>query len=125
VPRARDDEDQCTADIIALARQYRHHGYRKIAGWLEQTGWVVNAKQIERIWRREGLKVPHKQPNRGPLRLADVSCIRLRPEPRNHAWSYDFADDRTCPTVDVQLRRPTPARQRRSYDGHRHRGIGS
>jgi putative transposase len=95
VPRGRDDEARLTADIIALARQYGRYGYRKIAGLLEQAGWVVNAKRIERIWRREGLKVPHKQPKRGRLWRADGSCIRLRPQYRNHVWSYDFVEDRT------------------------------
>src|SRR3954454_11601081 len=57
---------------------------------LEQAGWLVNDKRVERIWRREGLKVPHKQPKRGRLWLSDGSCIRLRPEHRNHVWSYDF-----------------------------------
>jgi putative transposase len=50
---------------------------------------------VERIWRREGLKVPQKQPKRGRLWLADGSCIRLRAEHRNHVWSYDFVEDRT------------------------------
>src|SRR5262249_23183753 len=36
-----------------------------------------------------------KQPKRGRLWLADGSCIRLRPEQRNHVWSYDFVEDRT------------------------------
>jgi putative transposase len=39
--------------------------------------------------------VPQRQPKRGGLWLADGSCIRLRPEWRNHVWSYDFVDDRT------------------------------
>src|SRR5512137_691458 len=46
-------------------------------------------------WRREGLKVPKKQPKRGRLWLNDGSCIRLRPERPNHVWSYDFVQDRT------------------------------
>jgi len=95
VPRGRDDEELLTADIVALACQYGRYGYRKIAGLLEQTGWIVNDKRVERIWRREGLKVPHKQPKCGRLWLADGSCIRLRPEHRNHVWSYDFVEDRT------------------------------
>jgi len=95
VPRGRDDEEQLTANLIALARQYGRYGYRKIAGLLEQEGWLVNDKRVERIWRREGLKVPHKQPKRGRLWLADGSCIRLRPQHRNHVWSYDFVEDRT------------------------------
>jgi transposase InsO family protein len=56
---------------------------------------VVNDKRVERIWRREGLKVPEKQPKRGRLWLADGSCVRLRAERPNHVWSYDFVEDRT------------------------------
>jgi putative transposase len=67
VLRGRDDKERLTADIIALAPQYGRYGYRKIAGLLEQANWVVNDKRVERIWRREGLKVPHKQPKRGRL----------------------------------------------------------
>src|SRR5436305_4581454 len=95
IPRGRDDEERLTADTIALARQYGRYGYRKIAGLLEQAGRLVNDKRVERIWRREGLKVPHKQPKRGRLWPADGSCIRLRPQDRNHVWSYDFVEDRT------------------------------
>jgi transposase InsO family protein len=96
LPRGRDDEDQLTADIIELARQYGRHGYRKVAQLLRSTaGWVVNDKRVERIWRREGLKVPEKQPKRGRLWLADGSCLRLRAECPNHVWSYDFVEDRT------------------------------
>jgi transposase InsO family protein len=95
-PHGRDDEERLTADIVELARQYGRYGYRKIAELLRTTaGWVVNDKRVERIWRREGLKVPGKQPKRGRLWLADGSCVRLRPEHRNHVWSYDFVEDRT------------------------------
>jgi putative transposase len=45
---------------------------------------------VERIWRKEGLKVPKKQPKRARLWLSDGSCIRLRPEHKDHVWSYDF-----------------------------------
>ena len=95
-PTGRDDEERLTADIIELARQYGRYGYRKIAELLRSTaGWVVNDKRVERIWRREGLKVPKKQPKRGRLWLNDGSCIRLRAERPNHVWSYDFVEDHT------------------------------
>jgi putative transposase len=58
-------------------------------------GWRVNHKRVERIWRREGLKVPKRQPKRSRLWLNDGSCIRLRPEHKDHVWSYDFMLDRT------------------------------
>src|SRR5437764_1688000 len=83
IPRGREDEERLTADIIELARQYGRYGYRKVAGLLRQAGWIINDKRIERIWRREGLKVPNKQPKRGRLWLADGSCIRLRPQPQS------------------------------------------
>ena len=67
----------------------------EIAALLRQAGWSVSDGRVERIWRREGLKVPHKQPKRGRLWLTDGSCIRLRPEHPNHVWSYDFVEDRT------------------------------
>jgi transposase InsO family protein len=50
---------------------------------------------VERIWRREGLKVQQKQANKGRLWLNDMSCVRLSPERPNHVWSYDFVQDRT------------------------------
>jgi hypothetical protein len=51
--------------------------------------------RVARIWRREGLKVPGRQPKRRRLWLTDGSCIRLRPERPNHVWAYDFVADRT------------------------------
>ncbi|WP_132665862.1 IS3 family transposase [Rhizobium sp. PP-CC-3G-465] len=90
-----DDEAALTADITALALQYGRYGYRRITAMLHQAGWIVNVKRVERIWRREGLKVPSKQPKRSRLWLNDSSCMRLRPEYPNHVWSYDFVEDRT------------------------------
>lgn len=96
VPAGRDDEERLIADVTELARQYGRYGYRKIAELLRSTaGWIVNDKRVERIWRREGLKVPARQPKRGRLWLNDGSCVRLRAEHRNHVWSYDFVEDRT------------------------------
>ena len=51
--------------------------------------------RVQRIWRREGLKVPQKQRSRRRLWMNDGSCLRLRPEHRNHLWSYDFLSART------------------------------
>ncbi len=62
---------------------------------LKQENWMVNHKRVERVWRKEGLKVPKKQPRRGRLWLADGSCVRLRPQHKDHVWSYDFVMART------------------------------
>ncbi|CUH46536.1 hypothetical protein RUA4292_00702 [Ruegeria atlantica] len=81
--------------MIELARQYGRYGYRRVAVLLREAGWSVSDGRIERLWRREGLKVPAKQPKKGRLWLNDGSCVRLRPEHSNHVWSYDFVHCRT------------------------------
>jgi len=94
-PTTPDDEAALTAAIIALATRYGRYGYRRITALLRDAGWAVNRKRVERLWRREGLKVPARQPKRGRLWLHDGSCTRLRPAHPNHVWSYDFVEDRT------------------------------
>ena len=54
----RDDEQALTNDIVGLATRFGRYGYRRITALLGGAGWDVNHKRVERIWRREGLKVP-------------------------------------------------------------------
>jgi transposase InsO family protein len=93
--RTPEDEAALVADMIELARQYGRYGYRRITALLRSAGWEVNKKRVERLWRREGLKVPARQPRRNRLWLNDGSCVRLRPSHKNHVWAYDFVEDRT------------------------------
>jgi transposase InsO family protein len=78
-----------------LASQYGRYGYRLIAASLKRAGWQVGKGRVERIWRRKGLKVPQKQKPRGRLWLNDELCVRLRPERKNHVWSYNFVSVKT------------------------------
>ena len=89
VPRGREDEERLVEDMIELARLYGRYGYRRVAALLRDAGWSVSDGRVERLWKREGLKVPPKQPKRGRLWLNDGSCVRLRAEYVNHVWSYD------------------------------------
>ena len=89
------DEPRLVDRMIELATKYGRYGYRRITGLLRGEGWLVNHKRVERLWRREGLKVPQKQPKRGRLWLADGSCVRRRPTYRHHVWAYDFVAERT------------------------------
>ena len=61
---------------------------------MSRGGWRLNHKRVYRIWCEEGLKVPSRQPKRGRLWKNDSSCVRKRPEFKNHVWSYDFVHDR-------------------------------
>ena len=95
VSQPREDESALTTALTRLASQYGRYGYRRIHALLRAEGWQVSHSRVWRIWRLEGLKVPHKQPKRSRLWLNDGSCIRLSPQHRNHVWSWDFVFDRT------------------------------
>jgi len=90
-----DDEPALVRRMVELATAYGRYGYRRVGALLRDEGFEVNHKRVERLWRREGLKVPAKQPKRRRLWLADGSCVRLRPERPGHVWSYDFMKCRT------------------------------
>jgi putative transposase len=94
-PYVPDDEPRLVRDMVRLATQYGRYGYRQVTELLRREGWWVNHKRVERLWRREGLKVPQKQPKRRRLWLNDGSCVRLRAAWPNHVWSYDFMQART------------------------------
>ena len=89
------DEDELTSNIIDLAAQYGRYGTPRITAMLRRYGFKVNHKRVERIWHEQRLKVTKKQKKKRRLWLNDGSTIRLRPEYRNHVWSYDIMEDKT------------------------------
>jgi putative transposase len=89
------DEPRLVKRMVELGTQYGRYGYRRVTAMLRTEGFVVNHKRVERLWRREGLKVPAKQPKRGRLWFNEGSCVRLRPAYRDHVWSYDLMAART------------------------------
>jgi putative transposase len=68
-PGVPDDEAALRDEAIAPAKIYGRYGYRRVAAPLRVAGWRANHERVERIWRREGLKVPPRQPKRGRLWL--------------------------------------------------------
>ena len=93
--KTNDEEEIVIQRMTELAMQYGRYGYRRITALMREEGWKINHKRIERLWKQEGLKVPQRQPKRRRLWLNDGSCIRLRPQHRNHVWSYDFVQAHT------------------------------
>ncbi len=98
-----EDEKALTEEIVALAGQFGRYGCRIITALLRHRGWHVNHKRAEKIWRREGLKVPVKQPKRGRLWSDDGSCVRLRPAWKDHVWACDFVHLRLYDGKEVRL----------------------
>lgn len=89
------DERRLVRELHALSSRYPRYGYRRITVLLRRAGWSINAKRVQRLWRREGLKVPRKQRRQRRLGHGANSCARRRAEYRNHVWAVDFTMDRT------------------------------
>ena len=75
-PTIKDDEPKLVERIIELACRFGRYGYRRITALLRMEGWRVNRKRVARIWRREGLKVPAKQPCQGTPSFAQLDGMR-------------------------------------------------
>ena len=79
--------------IVSLSWQYPRYGYRRIRAVLEREGWSVSRKQVQRIRRKEGLKV-HPKPQR--ISRQGVSTgLPTQATHRNHVWTWDFIFNRT------------------------------
>lgn len=94
-PVSNEYQRKLKARVIQLSSEYGRYGYKQVTGLLNMEGFEVGKDRVFSIWRKEGLKVPQKQPKRARLWLADGSCIRMRPEYKNHVWSYDFVSEET------------------------------
>ena len=79
-------EDDQTTSKVTQATAFHH----ALLGWLEGGQGPGTTHLAARR-----LKVPVKQKPCGRLWLNDGSCVRLRPERRDHVWSYDFEEART------------------------------
>ena len=88
------DEDALRHDIIRLAKMYGRYGYRKIAQLLRISGWKVNHKKVERIWREEGLRLPERHKRKRRLYHSDSSIIRMRPNGPHQVSAVVFVHDK-------------------------------
>ena len=86
-------QQQLAARLHALSEAHPRYGYRRIAALLRQEGWAVGKRQIQRLRRREGLRVP---PTRRKLaRRGHSTGLPTKATHRGHVWTWDFIADAT------------------------------
>jgi len=99
----RTDEDALTREIVALASEYGRYGYRRITALLRDRGWHAGKDRVQRIWRREGLKVPQRTKAARQIVVerrivpslaagTSESCVELRFRERHDARRKNAAD---------------------------------
>lgn len=82
--------------MLQLVRRRPRFGYRRIAALLRAEGFRASESRILRLWRKEGLKVPHKKRKRRRLGVSGNGCDRRRATHKNHVWAWDFVFDKTA-----------------------------
>lgn len=92
----RPDRDQpLVSKLRQWSRRYPRYGYRMIAALLRREGGRVNRKRVYRLWRQEGLQVPHRSHKRRRCGGSKNGCTRKKARYPNHVWTYDFLYDQT------------------------------
>jgi transposase InsO family protein len=94
--RLPDKDKELVGRMRELARKHPRFGYRRVAALLRGGGHEVNDKRVQRLWRREGLKVPRKVRKKRRLGHDGNGCARRRAVRINEVWSYDFVFDQTA-----------------------------
>ena len=90
-----EEEQRLTHRLLELVRAHPRFGYRRMTALLRREGWRINRKRVHRLWRSQGLRVPQKVRKKRRLGHSGNSCVRLRPEHKDHVWTWDFLFDRT------------------------------
>jgi hypothetical protein len=97
-PVPTDFEQQLLAAMRKLADRYPRFGYRRVHAMLVVDGWAVNVRRVERLWHREGLRVPPPRSKQSGQKAIGTDAHALWALPstgRNDVWSYDFLSLRT------------------------------
>ena len=83
------------AALRQLSRSHPRWGYRRAHAQLRETGWAVNRKAVQRLWREEGLRVPVRRRKRQRLGTSTIPAARLAAEHPDHVWALDYQFDQT------------------------------
>ena len=81
------------ARIHALSAAHPRFGFRRIVALLRREGWSVSRKQVQRVRRAEGLRVP--PPRKRQVRRGVSTGLPTTATHRGHVWTWDFIADAT------------------------------
>ena len=94
-PVKPDRDRALRAELRQLSRAHPRWGYRRAHAQLQQQGWCINRKAVQRRWREEGLRVPGRRRKRQRLGTSTTPADRLAAKHPNHVWALDYQFDQT------------------------------
>jgi putative transposase len=89
--RARRNDEPLAQRLRAIAAKRVRYGYRRAYRLLRREGELINHKRVERVWRKAGLSLPRRRPQKP----RPSKVIKAPPAigAINQVWSYDFVFD--------------------------------
>jgi putative transposase len=102
-PSPAADDEALRSDLRAFSAARPRWGYRQAHTHLQNEGWHVNRKRVQRLWREEGLRVPQRTRKRRRLGDSTAPAERLCAERPNHVWAFDFQFDQTADGRTLKL----------------------
>ena len=90
-----DDELELRRWLVNFAKNRPRFGYKRGHAIARKSGFRVNRKRVQRIWREEGLKVTHKAKKKSRLGASTTEPKYLEAEHPDHVWAIDFQNDQT------------------------------
>jgi len=126
-PTPGDFEQRLIEAIHKLAATHPRYGYRRVHALLVADGWNVNVKRVERLWRREDLRVPPRRKTHGQKAIGtdEYSAWALPATRPGHIWSYDFVSVRTLDGGPVRVLNVVDEFTRVALGSHVARSIGA
>jgi putative transposase len=76
-----------------LSEKHPRYCYRRITALLRQEGWQVGKRQLQRLRRAQGLRVPSTK--RKIVRRGLSTGLPTNAIHRGHVWTWDFISDAT------------------------------
>jgi putative transposase len=86
----RPDDPRLRERLVALARERRRFGYRRLLIFLRREGFVVNHKRLFRIYREERLTVRKRKGRKRALGTRTPMPVPASP---HDLWVLDFVSD--------------------------------
>lgn len=102
-PKLAADDQLLRRELRRISARYKRWGYRRAHGHLvNECGWHVNRKRVQRIWREEDLRVPPQaiKRRRAGESSGDLPAKATHP---GHVWALDFQHDATEAGVELRF----------------------
>lgn len=100
-PKDNPFEERLIKRMKEISRENPSYGYPRTTAALKDEGWRVNKKRIQRLWRREGLRLCRRKKKK-KTRFSSKAKLK-RAEHPNHVWTYDLMFDQTSRGTTLKI----------------------